>query len=155
MQTKTQRTLLLLRLSIQSAIALLLSLVITIINYGFAGDFIGNWVKGFLVAFAIIPLAMRLIPPVARGARAMLGNRSDFVIGCAVAICVAAMMEGLISLVITLAQSGFSANMLTVWGATFVKALPVGLLIGFTMTFFVQPRMQRLAAAGQASGALT
>jgi hypothetical protein len=27
----------------------------------------------------------------------------------------------------------------------FLKALPIGLVIGFTMTFLVQPRMQKMA----------
>lgn len=153
MESKTRRTLLLLRLCIQFAIALLLSLVITMINYGFTEAFFRNWAKGFAVAFIIIPLALRLIPFVARGVRAVLGNRSIFVIRCGVAICVATMMEGLIALAITLAQRGLAPGWPVMWGAAFLKALPVGLLIGFTMTFLVQPRMQRLATLGQANPA--
>lgn len=148
MQNTSRRTLLLLRLGIQFAIALLLSLVITLINFGLTDAFARNWARGFVVAFLIIPLAMRLIPIVARGARAVLGNRSIFTIRCAVATCVAAMMEGLIALAVTLVQQGPTAGWLILWGDTFLKALPVGLLIGFTMTFLVQPRMQKLAAAG-------
>lgn len=151
MENHPRRTLLFLRLGIQSVIALLLSFAITVINHGFGGAFLANWAKGFVVAFLIIPLAMRLIPVVARSARAVLGNRSIFVIRCAVAISVAIMMEGLIALAVTLAQQGVGTGLFVTWSAAFVKALPLGLLIGFTMTFIVQPRMQRLAITGQAT----
>jgi len=149
MDKNTKKKLLLLKLSIQFAIALALSLVMTTINYGFEGAFLQNWAKGFIVAFLIIPLALQIIPFVARAVRAVIGNASPFAIRCVVAVCVAAMMEGLIALAITFAQHGFGSGWASVWALTFVKALPLGLFIGFTMTFLVQPRMQRLAAAAQ------
>jgi hypothetical protein len=144
-QQKTRRTLFFLRLGIQFAIALVLSLVITIVNHGVGSGFPVNWAKGFVVAFAIIPPALQIIPPVARGVRAVLGDRSPLVIGCVVSVCVATMMEGLIALAITLAQFGFASGWAALWGMAFLKALPIGLVIGFTMTFLVQPRMQKMA----------
>lgn len=151
MKQKTQTKLLVMKLGIQSTIALLLSLAITALNYGFGAAFIQNWAKGFLVAFIIIPLALRLIPTVASSVRAVAGNRSIFAIRCMVAVCVAALMEGLIAFAVTLAQYGLASGWLMVWAATFVKALPLGLVIGVTMTFFVQPRMQKLAASTPAN----
>ncbi len=65
------------------------------------------------------------------------------------------MMEGLISLAVTLVQTGIGAALPATWAMTFVKALPVGLMIGFTMTFVVQPRMQRLAASQQSQTAVS
>lgn len=147
MQYHNRRTLLLLRLGIQAGIALLLSGVITLINHGVTASFATNWARGFVVAFLIIPLAIRLIPVVAAAARRILGNRSLFVIRCAVAIGVAVMMEALIALAVILAQQGLAAGWLALWGTAFVKALPVGLAIGFTMTFLVQPWLLRLAMA--------
>lgn len=139
-----------LKLSIQFAIALLLSFVMTAINYGLKGAFFQNWAKGFIVAFIIIPLALRLIPIIARGVRVVVGHTTPFVLRSVVAVCVAVMMEGLIALAVTLAQHGFTSGWPVVWVTTFVKALPLGLLVGVTMTFIVQPRMQRLAASAQA-----
>lgn len=62
MKQKTRRTLFFLRLGIQFAIALVLSLVITIVNHGVGSGFPVNWAKGFVVAFAIIPPALQIIP---------------------------------------------------------------------------------------------
>ncbi len=45
----------LLALGIQSSIALLLSLVITLVNFGLAQGFFLDWAKGFVVAFLVIP----------------------------------------------------------------------------------------------------
>ena len=138
---------------IQVGIALLLSLVITLVNAGFGPGFAVGWAKGFVVALIVIPPSLRLIPSVARGVRAVLGNRRDFVIRCAVAVCFATMMEGIISLVVTLAQHGLASGWLASWGAAFVKSLPVGLAIGFTMTFLVHPYMTKVALAGQGAQA--
>lgn len=146
MDKAIQRKLKLMHLGIQFLIALLLSLVMTIINYGFEGAFFYNWGKGFVVAFIIIPLALRLIPVVAKGLRAVIGSGSPLILRSLVAVCVAAMMEGIVSFAVTLAQHGVEAGWPMLWANTFVKALPVGLLIGFTMTFIVHPRMYRLAA---------
>lgn len=136
-----------LRLSIQFVIALVISLVMTAINYGLKGAFFQNWAKGFIVAFIIIPLALRLIPIIARGVRVVIGNRTPFVLRCVVSI----MMEGLIALVVTFAQHGLTSGWPLVWATTVVKALPLGLLVGVTMTFIVQPRMQKLAASAPAN----
>lgn len=151
MNKKAMRKLLMLKLSIQFAIALLLSFAMTAINYGIKGEFFQNWAKGFIVAFIIIPLALRLIPIVARGVRAVIGNRTPFVLRSAVAVCVAVMMESLIALAVTFAQHGLASGWPMVWATTFVKALPLGLLIGVTMTFIVQPHMQRLAVSARAN----
>lgn len=89
MDKKSRWLLKLISATIQVSIAMLLSLVITIINAGFVSGFLFQWAKGFDVALVIIPPALRLIPELA-------------------------------------------------WGVAFVKALPVGLFIGFTMTFLVR-----------------
>lgn len=137
---------------IQIGIALVLSLVITIVNSGFTPNFAQDWVKGFVVAMIIIPPSLRLIPHVANGVRWILGDRSIFAIRSAVSICFATMMEGMISFAITLAQYGLNPGWSAVWGTAFVKALPVGLVIGFTMTFLVQPYMMKIAITNQGSG---
>lgn len=54
------------------------------------------------------------------------------------------MIECVIALAVTLAQHGWATGWLAWWANTFLKALPLGLMIGFSMTFFVHPRLQRL-----------
>lgn len=141
------KQLLMLRLGIQFTIALLLSLVMTLINYGIQGEFLQHWAKAFVVAFVVIPVALRLIPIVAKNVGRLLGYGNPLLLRSVVAVCVAVTMEATISFAVTLAQHGFSAGWSLLWANTFLKALPVGLMIGVTMTFFVQPRMQKLAAA--------
>ena len=36
----------------------------TVLNYGLGADFLRNWVKSFVVALVVIPLALRAIPSV-------------------------------------------------------------------------------------------
>ena len=147
MNYKARKKLMLLRLGIQFTIALVLSLAMTVFNYGLQDGFVQNWAKGFVVAFIIIPFALQLIPFVSRGICVLAGKRSPFFIRCTVAVCVATVMESIIALAVTLAQQGFVSTWLATWAMTFVKAYPMGLLIGFSMTLLVQPRMQKLAIA--------
>lgn len=147
MEKQTRRKLLMAKLRIQLSIALILSLVMTAINYGFKGAFVQHWAKAFVVAFVIILLALRFIPLVAKGVRGVVGDCPAVVQRSAVAVCVAVMMEALIAFAVTMAQYGLASGWPLMWANTFVKALPFGLVIGFTMTFIVQPRMQRLAAS--------
>lgn len=146
MDKATKRKLRLSYFGIQFLIALILSLVMTVINYGFKEYFLYNWAKSFVVAFIIIPPALRLIPFVARGVIRVIGNCPQIVLRSLVSVCIAAMMEGIVSFAVTIAQHGFDSGWLLMWANTFVKALPVGLLIGFTMTFIVHPRLHRMAA---------
>lgn len=95
----------------------------------------------------VVPLGIQLIPFIAAAVRALLGNRPAIILRCIVAVCVAIMMEGLVSLAVTLVQQGFVRGWMVMWGSAFLKSLPVGLLIGFSMTFIVHPWMQRLAVA--------
>lgn len=149
MKNPPQHMLLLLKLGIPVVIALLLSVVITIVNYGFSGPFFYNWSKGLVVALIVIPLGLRMIPYVAGGVRVVLGDRPAIVLRCVVAVCVAMMMESIVSLAVTLAQRGLVLGWPALWGLAFLKALPVGLLIGFAMTFIVHPWMQRIAPSEQ------
>lgn len=151
MKNQPNNMLLLLKFGIPFMIALLLSIVITIINYGFTGPFFYNWGKGLVVAMIVIPIGLRLIPYVAGGVRAVLGDRPAILLRCVVAVCVAVMMETIVSLAVTLAQRGLVPGWQALWGLAFLKALPVGLLIGFSMTFIVHPWMQRIAASGHGS----
>jgi len=147
MQKREQKQLLaatLLKVIIPMTIALLLSTVMTAINYGFGEAFLHNWIKGFVVACIVIPAALRSIPFVAAAVLAVLGPRNPVFLRSVVAVCVATTIECVIAFAVTVAQHGLGAGWLSVWGVTFVKALPMGFLIGFTMTFIVHPRLQRL-----------
>ncbi len=135
----------LMHLGIQFSIALLLSLIMTYINYDLDKAFFYNWAKSFLVAFIIIPLAIRLIPLVAMAVKKVVGDCPLFLLRCLVAICVATMMEAIVASAVIFAQYGLDPQWLQLWSNTFIKALPVGLIIGFTMTFIVHPRLQKLA----------
>ena len=77
-----------------------------------------------------------------------MGNCHILVLRCLVAICIATMMEAIVAAAITFTQYGFHSQWFLLWSNTFIKALPVGLMIGFTMTFIVHPRLQKLAIKG-------
>lgn len=65
------------------------------------------------------------------------------------AFCVAAMMETIIAFALTTYQLGWHAGFFGQWFYAVLMALPVGLVIGLSMVFYIQPRMQSLIDEGQ------
>lgn len=133
---------------IPATIALLLSIVMTMVNYGLGSDFLHNWVKSFAVALVVIPLALRAIPTVSSVVIRIAGITHPVLLRVVVAMCVATLIECVIAFAITMVQHGLAAGWPAWWAGLFVKALPLELLIGFTMTFIVHPRLQKLATQG-------
>ncbi|MFA7668844.1 MAG: DUF2798 domain-containing protein [Burkholderiaceae bacterium] len=136
----------LLKLVIPATIALLLSIVMTVVHYGLGADFLHNWVKSFAVALVVIPLALRAIPSVSAVVIRLAGIKHPVLLRVVVAMCVAILIECVIAFAVTLVQHGPAAGWAAWWAGLFIKALPLGLLIGVTMTFIVHPRLQKLAA---------
>lgn len=130
---------------IPAVVALLLSIVMTMVNFGLGADFLRNWVKSFAVALVVIPLALRAIPSVSAAVTRISGIRHPVLLRLLVAICVAIMLECVIAFAVTMVQHGPASGWVAWWAGLFIKALPLGMLIGFTMTFVVHPRLQRLA----------
>lgn len=100
------------------------------------------------MAFIIIPLALRLIPFAAKLAIHLFHPLSGVKLKCIVAIFVSVMMESIMSFSIVITQYGFEKGWFMMCVFTLIKALPVGLAIGFIMTFIVQPYMQKLTIIG-------
>lgn len=144
-EKKTLFAAVLLKVVIPATIALLLSVLMTAMNYGLGAAFMPNWVKSFVVALVVIPLALRVIPTVSSAVIRIAGIKHPVLLRIVVAMCVACLIECVIALAVTMVQHGPSSGWLAWWVGLFIKALPLGMLIGFTMTFIVHPRLQRLS----------
>lgn len=137
-------------LSVQFTCAFLLSGAITLINRGYNESFYINWAQGFVLSFILIPFVVKLIPIVGAFLGRHLGNRLPRVIfKCLMALCVAVMMETVIAFAITSIQMGWYADFISQWFRAAVMALPVGLMIGLSMVFYIQPKIQLLIEEGK------
>lgn len=137
-------------LSVQFTCAFLLSGAITLINKGYSESFYTNWAQGFLLSFILIPFVVKLIPIVAAFLEKHVGRHLPRVIfKCLMALCVAVMMETVIAFAITSVQMGWHAGFVGQWFRAAVMALPVGLLIGLSMVFYIHPKIQALIQEGK------
>lgn len=137
-------------LSVQFTTAFLLSGAITLINKGFNDAFFGNWAKGFLLTFILVPFVVQLIPLLkTRLAKIFNQSQPGFWFKCFTAFCVAICMETVIAFALTSLQFGWQAGFLENWLRAIVMALPVGLMIGLTMVFWLEPKIHALLAEGK------
>lgn len=137
-------------MAVQFCTAFLLSGAITLINKGYNDAFLGNWAKGFVLTFVLVPFVVQIIPHLKK-ALAKVFNQPEpgFLFKCFTALCVAIMMETLIAFALTLLQQGWNSEFFINWLRAAVMALPVGFLIGLTMVFWIEPKIHALVAEGK------
>lgn len=136
-------------LALQFIISVLLSGAITFINKGFNGEFFVNWAKGFVLTFILIPIVVRFIPSVkAFLAKTFRQTNPGFLFKCFAALCVAVMMETLIAFALTSLQNGWDGAFIGQWLYSTVMALPVGMMIGLAMVFWIEPKIHAFIEEG-------
>jgi hypothetical protein len=136
-------------LALQLIISILLSGAITLINKGFNDAFLVNWAKGFVLTFILISMVVRFIPSVkAFLAKAFGQANPGFWFKCFTALCVAVMMETVIAFALTSLQHGWGGAFIGQWLYSAVMALPVGMVIGLTMVFWIEPKIHALIKEG-------
>lgn len=126
---------------IMPGIALVLSGVITVINVGSGTDaFFKHWLWSFAAALPVLPIALLLSGLIERLFSRALGTLSVFARRVAVSLLTAFLIEFAISTVVTWSNLGRTYVFSDQWLAAFLQSLPIGIVIGLTMNFFVKPR---------------
>lgn len=142
-------------LAVQFTTAFILSGAITLINKGYTPHFAGDWAKGFLLTFALLPLVIQLIPHIKTRLARLLGANKDSVGFKLIAACtVAVFMESIIAFALTSLQLGWQPGFGYAWAHAILLALPVGLAIGLTMVFWLEPKIHALITEGKRLQAL-
>ncbi|MGN0920144.1 MAG: DUF2798 domain-containing protein [Cellvibrio sp.] len=142
-------------LAVQFCTAFLLSGAITFINKGLTDQFIADWSKVFLLAFLLVPFVVQLIPHLKQWlAKVLNANKDHFAFKCFAAFCIAVVMETVIAFALTSLQFGWQSGFFTSWVTAAVMALPVGMVIGLTMVFWLEPKIHALIAEGKRLQAL-
>lgn len=130
-------------LLIMPTIGLLLSGLMTWINLGFGPGFGWMWLKAFAFALPMMPLGLLVMGLIQRMASPVDGSMPGWVFKSVLALCTAFTMETLVSSAVTYSTHGLGADFGAQWAEAFVRSLPVGLLIGLTMSFVIRPQLAR------------
>lgn len=124
-------------------IGLVLSGLMTWINVGFGPGFGWMWLKAFAFALPVLPMGLLVMGLMQRLAAPLAGPMPAWLFKCVLALGTAVVMETLVSSAVTYSTHGLGAGFGAQWTEAFVRSLPVGLLIGLTMSFVIRPRLAR------------
>jgi len=134
-------------LLIMPTIGLVLSGLMTWINVGFGPGFGWMWLKAFAFALPVLPIGLLVMTLMQRLAAPLTGPKPGWAFKCVLALGTAIVMETLVSSAVTYSTHGLGAGFGYQWAEAFVRSLPVGVLIGLTMSFVIRPRLARWMAA--------
>lgn len=129
--------------TLMPAIGLILSGLITWFNIGWTDEFGARWMRAFFTALPVMPLGLLIMLALDRALSPRLAAWPRVAAKVVLALCTAIVMELMMTSVVTYSNSGLVAGFAAQWAVAFVKSLPVGVLIGLTMSFLIKPRLDR------------
>lgn len=137
-------------LIIMPSVALVLSAFMTWANVGFGAAYLSTWLRSFCSSLVILPLVLASLGPLERLVFRLFPAMHGFARKIIVSLLTAFTIESVLALAVTLINSPWGSGMGHYWWTAFSRSLPVGVLIGFFMAFYVKPRLQRMMQAAQA-----
>ena len=134
-------------------VALLLSAFMTWANAVPGADFLPIWARNFVTSLVVLPLILVGIGRLDRLATERLPRMSPFGRKLLVSLLTACVIESVLALVIALINSPWDATLARFWWQAFSRSLPVGLVIGLFMGFYMKPKMDQMNARAAAAAA--
>lgn len=131
-------------------VALLLSAFMTWANAAPGMAFAPLWARNFVTSLVVLPLILVGIAQLERVAAVLLPALGPFGRKLLVSLLSACMIESLLALVIALINSPWDATLANFWWRAFSRSLPVGLVIGLFMGFYMKPKMDAMRARAAA-----
>lgn len=134
-------------LLLMPTVALLLSAVMTWANLPLGEAFLPRWGRSFVACLIVLPLVLVFLAVVEKPVEAAFSSMSKFGRTLLVSLLTACVIEAVLALALTLLGSGAGAGFAQHWWMAFSRSLPVGVVIGLFMGFYMKPRMDRMRGA--------
>jgi len=131
-------------------IALLLSAFMTWANAGAGAGFAALWARNFATSMIMLPLILLGIGQLEKMVLVAAPGLSLFWRKVVVSLLSSLAIESLLALVITLVNNPWDSTLALYWWKSFSRSLPVGLLIGFFMGFYMKPKLDAMRRARMA-----
>nr|WP_315464858.1 hypothetical protein [uncultured Rhodoferax sp.] len=131
-------------------IALLLSAFMTWANATVGTAFLALWARNFATSLVALPLILLGIGQLEKLVAAVAPGMGAFWRKVVVSLLSSLAIESLLALVISLINNPWDASLSAYWWQAFSRSLPVGLLIGFFMGFYMKPKLDAMRRARQA-----
>jgi hypothetical protein len=140
------------RVILLTSIALLLSAVMSWANVGLDDAFLPRWGRSFIASLIVLPLILASL-----GALERVVNRELFSLHwvgrkMVVALLTAVGIESVLAVVVTLINTPWSGPLGLAWWMAFSRSLPVGVLVGLFMSFYMKPKLDQMSLAAKMAG---
>jgi hypothetical protein len=140
-------------LILMPSVAFILSAFMTWANVGFGEAYLSTWGRSFLSSLVILPLVLASLGPLERLVNRLFPALHPFARKLVVSLLTAFAIESVLALAVTTINSPWDSSMGRYWWMAFSRSLPVGVLIGLFMAFYVKPKLDRMMQAGQTAQA--
>lgn len=127
-------------------VALLLSAFMTWANMGLSPAFPAIWARNFVASLVMLPLILMGIGHIDRLAVALLPRLRVFWRKLIVSLLTACVIESVLALVISLINSPWDASFAEFWWRAFSRSLPIGMVVGLFMGFYMKPKIDQMKA---------
>lgn len=126
-----------------------LTFVMTWQNIGFVEGFLLSWITSFaLCVFCIAPIGGVISMLINKSLNTLLPNITTMQLNILFGLCMAMIMESVMSLVTTYNLNGYTSNQdfFGLWFASLLMALPIGIIFSILLSVIVKPKLQQFWA---------
>jgi hypothetical protein len=138
-------------LLILPTVALVLSAVMTWANVGFSELFFAKWGRSFITSLVILPLILVSLGALDKSVEKIFASLSKAGRTLVVSLLTAFVMESVLALAITMINNPWDSTFAFAWWVAFSRSIPVGVLIGLFMGFYMKPKMDAMRAAAKSA----
>ncbi|MDD4151482.1 MAG: DUF2798 domain-containing protein [Candidatus Gracilibacteria bacterium] len=123
-------------------VALSLTFILTYINIGFGNGFLIGWFKSFIITFCVIsPLGISSTFILSKLVNFIFPKTKEITKKIILAILMGFVIEFFVSFINVCSTFGFVYNFLNIWLRLYINSIPVGICLGFFMSFVFKPWM--------------
>jgi hypothetical protein len=135
-------------------VALLLSAVMTWANVGFGELFLARWGRSFITSLVVLPMILVCLGALDRLVNATFTTLHWVGRKLVVSLLTAVAIESVLALAVTAINTPWDSAFGPAWWIAFSRSMPVGVLIGLFMGFYMKPKMDRMRQAAKAAQAV-
>lgn len=128
-------------------VALLLSAFMTWANAQAGEPFLATWARNFATSLVFLPLILLGLVQVEKLLTVLAPELQGNWLKLAVSLLGAVLIESLLAAVIVVLNNPLDATWPAFWWRAVSRSLPVGLLIGLFMGFYMKPKMDQIKQA--------
>lgn len=134
-------------------VALLLSAFMTWANAQAGAPFLATWARNFATSLVFLPLILLGLVQVEKLLTVLAPKLQGNWLKLAVSLLGAVLIESLLAAVIAVMNNPLDATWPAFWWRAVSRSLPVGMLIGLFMGFYMKPKMDQMKQARLAKAA--